>query len=92
MPPTRCPSRTSATAATASRRPRSQDALRRIELCDAAAEILDPLAVRLQDALGTLRQVPQDLGEVYQLVYQFVRSGGKLPRYARWIEGDGAHV
>jgi hypothetical protein len=69
-----------------------QDARRRIELCDAAAEILDPLALRLQDALGHLRQFPQDLGEVYQLIYQFVRSGGKLPRYARWIEGEGART
>ena len=31
--------------------------------------------------------VPQDLGEVYELIYEFVRSGGKLPRHARWIEG-----
>ncbi len=64
-----------------------QDALRRIELCDAAVGILDPLALRLQGALNRLRQVPQDLGEVYELIYEFVRSGGKLPRYGRWIEG-----
>ena len=37
-----------------------------------------------------LRQVPQDLGEVYQLVYEFIRKGGKLPVMARWIEGAGA--
>jgi hypothetical protein len=67
-----------------------QDALRRIGLCDAAAEILDPLALRLQAALGHLRQVPQDLGEVYELVYAFIRKGGKLPMMARWIEGAGA--
>jgi cytochrome c556 len=65
------------------------DALRRIKLCEAAAEVLDPLTHRLQAALGRLQQVPQDLGEVYELVYQFIRNGGKLPVYARWIEGGG---
>jgi hypothetical protein len=64
-----------------------QDALRRIGLCAAAAGILDPLAVRLQAALDRLRQVSGDLGEVYELVYEFIRKGGKLPVYARWIEG-----
>jgi hypothetical protein len=62
------------------------DAERRIELCEAAAEVLDPFAQRLAAALGCLRQVPEDLGEVYQLVYEFIRNGGKLPVYARWIE------
>ena len=55
------------------------DAERRIGLCEAAAEILDPLAKRLRAALGHIRQVPQDLGEVYELVYEFIRKGGKLP-------------
>ena len=63
---------------------------RRIGLCEAAAEILDPLAQRLQAALSRLRQVPQDLGEAYELVYAFIRKGGKLPVMARWIEGAGA--
>jgi hypothetical protein len=66
------------------------DAERRIGLYEAAAEVLDPLAERLQAALGRLRQVPQDLGEVYELVIEFIRKGGKLPVYARWIEGAGA--
>jgi hypothetical protein len=64
------------------------DAERRIGLCEAAAEILDPLAEHLRAALSHLRQVPQDLGEVYELVYEFIRKGGKLPVYARWIEGE----
>jgi hypothetical protein len=68
------------------------DALRRIGLCEAAAEVLDPLSQRLQAALGRLQQVPQDLGEVYELVYQFIRKGGKLPIYARWIEGGGVRL
>jgi len=68
------------------------DAERRIGLCEAATEILDPFAERLQGALGRLRQVPQDLGEVYELVIEFIRKGGRLPVYARWIEGAGSHA
>jgi hypothetical protein len=64
------------------------DAQRRIGLCEATAEILDPLAQRLAAALSRLRQVPADLGEVYQLVYEFIRKGGKLPAYGRWLEGS----
>jgi mono/diheme cytochrome c family protein len=66
---------------------RIADAERRISVCETAADILDPLAERLARALGQLRTVPHDLGEVYELVYEFVRAGGKLPRYGRWIEG-----
>ena len=69
-----------------------QDALRRISLCEAAAEVLDPLAQRLGQALGRLRQVPEDLGEVYELVYEFIRQGGKLPVFARWIQGEGTRA
>jgi hypothetical protein len=64
------------------------DAERRIGLCEAATEILAPLAQRLGQALGRLRQVPEDLSEVYELVYEFIRKGGKLPAFARWIEGE----
>ena len=76
-----------AEAAVAEAEARIQDAERRIGICEAAADILDPLAERLARALAQLRTVPQDLGEVYELVYEFVSSGGKLPRYGRWIEG-----
>jgi hypothetical protein len=69
-----------------------QAALSRIRLCETAAEILDPLAGRLASALARLRQVPEDLGEVYGLVYEFIRKGGKLPVYARWIEGEGTRA
>jgi hypothetical protein len=65
-----------------------QEALRRISLCETATQILDPLASRLRAALGYLQQVPGDLGEAYELVYEFIRKGGKLPVYARWIEGE----
>jgi hypothetical protein len=68
------------------------DAERRIGICEAAADILEPLAERLARALTQLRTVPQDLGEVYQLVYEFIRKGGKLPVYGRWIEGEKART
>jgi hypothetical protein len=74
-------------AAIAAAEARIADAERRIGICEAAADILDPLAERLARALARLRTVPQDLGEVYELIYEFVCSGGKLPRYGRWIEG-----
>ena len=76
-----------AEAAVADAEARIADAERRIAICEAAADLLDPLAERLTRALAQLRTVPQDLGEIYELIYQFVRSGGKLPRYGRWIEG-----
>ena len=76
-----------AEAAIAEAEARIADAGRRIGSCEAAADVLSPLAERLARVLGQLRTVPQDLGEVYELIYEFVRSGGKLPRYARWIEG-----
>ena len=81
-----------AEAAIAEAEARIADAGRRTGICEAAADILHPLPERLARAVARLRTVPQDLGEVYELIYEFVRAGGKLPRYARWIEGAGAHV
>ncbi len=69
---------------------RIAEAAGRIGLCEDTAGILDPLAGRLRAALQALRQVPGDLGEVYQLVYDFIRRGGKMPRHGRWIEGAPA--
>jgi hypothetical protein len=79
-----------AEAAVADAGARMADAERRAGICEAATDILDPLAERLARALAQLRTVPEDLGEVYELVYAFVCSGGKLPRYGRWIEGADA--
>jgi tetratricopeptide (TPR) repeat protein len=87
---TRAAAIAAAEAAVADAEARIADAERRIAICQAAADILDPLAERLARALTQLRTVPQDLGEVYELIYEFVRSGGKLPRYGRWIEGANA--
>jgi hypothetical protein len=79
-----------AEAAVADAEERITGASRRIGLCEDAAEILDPLTRRLQAALQMLQQVPHDLGEVYELVYEFIRRGGKMPRLGRWIEGAPA--
>ena len=81
---------TAAEAAIDGAEERIRDATRRIGICEEAAEILDPLARRLHAALHALRQVPHDLGEVYELIYQFIRRGGKMPRLGRWIEGAPA--
>ena len=67
---------------------RIRDAERRISICEDTAEILDSLARRLQAALQALRQVPHDLGEVYELIYAFIRRGGKMPHLGRWITGE----
>jgi len=79
---------TAAEAAIAGAEERIRDATRRIGLCEDTAEILDPLTRRLHAALQALRQVPHDLGEVYELIYQFIRRGGKMPRLGRWITGE----
>ncbi len=81
---------TAAEAAVAGAEERIRDAERRIGICQDTAEILDPLTRRLQAALHALRQVPHDLGEVYELIYAFIRRGGKKPRLGRWIEGAPA--
>ena len=81
---------TAAEAAIAGAEERIRDATRRIGICEDTAEILDPLTRRLHAALQALRQVPHDLGEVYELIYQFIRRGGKMPRLGRWIQGAPA--
>jgi hypothetical protein len=81
-----------AEAAIAAAEARIRDAERRAGICEAAAEILGPLSARLTAALESLRKVPHDLGEIYELVYDFIRRGGKLPVYARFIEGEGTRA
>jgi hypothetical protein len=55
------------------------DAEARIRLCEAAIEILEPLAGRLRHALARSRVVPSDLGETYESVYSLIRRGGAMP-------------
>jgi len=81
---------TAAEAAIAAAEERIRDATRRIGICEDTTEILGPLTRRLHAALHALRQVPHDLGEVYELIYQFIRRGGTMPRLGRWIEGAPA--
>ena len=81
---------TAAETAIADAEERAGDVSRRIGICEDTGEILDPLADRLHAALHALRQVPHDLGEVYELIYAFIRRGGKMPRLGRWIEGAPA--
>ena len=90
--PARAAAIAAAEAAAADAEDRITGATRRISLCEDTAGILDPLARRLRAALQALRQVPHDLGEVYELVYEFIRRGGKMPRYGRWIEGETART
>lgn len=79
-----------ADAAVADAEERITGATRRIGLSEDTAEILDPLTRRPQAGLQTLRQVPHDLGEVYELIYEFIRRGGEMPRLGRWMEGAPA--
>ena len=81
---------TAAEAAIVGAEQRIRDATGRIGICEDTAEILDPLTRRLQAAVQALRHVPHDLGEVYELIYAFIRGGGRLPTCARWIEGQDA--
>jgi hypothetical protein len=61
--------------------------------CQAAARILEPLSAPLTTVPGQLRQVPEDLGEGYELVYAFIRRGGKLPVLAPVDRrGTGTHL
>ena len=63
------------------------DAERRTGICEAAGEILESLAERLRSALARLCQVPHDLGEAYELIHEFIRGGGQMPRAGRWVTG-----
>lgn len=70
---------------------RARDARQSVAMCETAAEVLDGLTAAVKAVLTCVRRVPQDLGEVYELVHTFIRNGGRLPDYARWIEGAARH-
>ena len=67
---------------------RREAALRIIADCEAALEILAGCEGKLAHALNCLRQVPGDLGSTYEVPYQFVHDGGKLP-YSGDFLSDG---
>jgi hypothetical protein len=52
---------------------------RRISLCEAVAGILGPLAQRLGEAPGRLRQLREDLGGICEVVFPVIGKGGKPP-------------
>jgi hypothetical protein len=80
-----------AEAAVAGADDRARDARQSVAVCETAAEVLDDLAAAVKAVLTCVRRVPQDLGEVYELVHTFIRNGGRLPDYARWVEGTARH-
>ena len=45
---------------------------------------IPPSATARQSRNCSLCDVPYELGEVYQLVYAFIRKGGKLPDFLRY--------
>jgi multidrug efflux pump subunit AcrA (membrane-fusion protein) len=60
----------------------------RAALCEAAGEILAPLAARLRHALRRIGAVPEDLGETYESVYRLIRRGGVMPRDGDFLAGE----
>jgi hypothetical protein len=68
---------------------RAADGQRR-SLRDSVAGILGPLAQRLGEAPGRLRLVPENLGEICEVVFQVISKGSKLPVNARRIEAEEA--
>ena len=65
-----------------------RDCQQRAALCEAAGEVLAPLAARLQHALRRIRAVPEDLGETYESVYRLLRRGGVMPRDGDFLAGE----
>jgi hypothetical protein len=63
---------------------------RRLGVLHATGEILNALTSRLGEAAKALRQVPSALGEEYELAYAYIEGGGKLPKLARFLTGQGA--
>ena len=49
---------------------------------------IPPSATARQSRNCSLCDVPCELGEACQLACAFIRKGGNLPVYARWIEGS----
>ena len=49
---------------------------------------IPPSATARQSRNCSLCDAPDELGEVCQLVCAVIRTGGKVPVYARWIEGS----
>jgi hypothetical protein len=58
--------------------------------CEAAMEELALVRFDLEDAVMAVRQVPADLGEVYEVPYRHLRRGGTLPLHGDFLTGASA--
>lgn len=58
--------------------------------CEAALEILADLAARLDYARTCLERVPDDLLTTYEIPYDHIRCGGKLPFQGDFLTEDAA--
>jgi len=55
--------------------------------CEAALDILPAVHAALEAALESVRSVPADMGDVYEVPYQFLRSGRCLPHDTDFLTG-----
>jgi hypothetical protein len=55
--------------------------------CEAALDILPAVHAALEAAMESVRSVPADMGEVYEVPYQFLRTGRTLPHDADFLTG-----
>jgi len=55
--------------------------------CEVALDILPAVHAALEAALESVRSVPADMGEVYEVPYQFLRSGRTLPHDTDFLTG-----
>src|SRR6266571_350560 len=61
-----------------------------ISACDDILDVVAPAARRLGYARDRLAEVPEDLAETYEPLYDIVhRPGGRLPDDGRWVTGQG---
>ncbi len=62
----------------------------RVSACDDILAVVTPAARRLAFAQDRLAEVPGDLADIYEPLYDVVhRPGGRLPDDGRWITGAG---
>lgn len=66
------------------------NALACIADCEAALEILADLAARLDYARTCLERVPDDLLTTYEVPYDHIRHGGRLPFHGDFLTEDTA--
>lgn len=75
-------------AAIAAARAAIAEAAARAGYAREAIDQLRGLAGQLQTALAWIREVPGDLGETYEGVYELLRRGHAMPKDGDWITGQ----